>query len=122
MTLSEITQAIKKGQTLLPYPKLTEEDYRAWYENYHKYELEHFTVALTKVINEPGREWFPKPGEVNVELFPLANRASSRRSFDCNMNDEEHQEMIEYHLKKGFKRVYTAMGPGRWAYHYEKIK
>lgn len=49
--------------------QLTPEVVSAWFEIYKNHDPIKFQIALTKCVNQPGRKFFPAPGEVNAELI-----------------------------------------------------
>lgn len=68
MKLEEMAAILGKKALLFANYKLTSSVIKAWSDHYQGTSIEDFAPALTAAINEPGRSFFPSPGEVSKYL------------------------------------------------------
>lgn len=73
MTLEQMGFQLAKSALLYSNFTLTKEVVRAWFETLSEVSMEDFAKAMIAINRQPGRVFFPTPGEVTRELIALKN-------------------------------------------------
>lgn len=68
MKLEEMTEILGKKAILFSNFKLMPTTIKAWFDHFRSLSRQEFEPAITAAINEPGRAFFPSPGEITRYL------------------------------------------------------
>jgi len=68
MTKLELMNTLRVVKRAFPNHVLDVEAYELWYTLFENETAEHFMTAILSCVKEPGRQFFPTPGEVNKYL------------------------------------------------------
>lgn len=68
MKLEEMAEILGKKALLFSNYRLTANVIKAWADHFQGTDIANFAPAFTAAINEPGRSFFPSPGEVSKYL------------------------------------------------------
>lgn len=68
MKLEEMTEILGKKAILFSNFKLMPTTIKAWFDHFRSVSKQEFEPAITAAINEPGRAFFPSPGEITRYL------------------------------------------------------
>lgn len=85
MTLAETVVTLNKYALLYPTIELTDLTLKLWAELFSEVPVADFDKAMTAAVKEPGRTWFPSPGEVQKYIekvsYPPILAISSEQAF-----------------------------------------
>lgn len=103
MKLEELTNILAVAAQLFPNAALSTAHYWLWHSLFANDSADAFSRALQVVLKEPGRKWFPTPGEVNAVLAESkkteAERMTSVEAWNAVV------ERAEKNPPKGFPAV-----------------
>jgi hypothetical protein len=68
MTKKELTEILGSVRKVFPNYVLETEALELWYALFETYHADDFLTAILSAVKEPGRQFFPTPGEVNKYL------------------------------------------------------
>lgn len=71
MKIEEFTMIIGKAKLVFPNFTLTPEVIKAWFDLFQEEPAELFHTAMRAAVKEPGRAFFPTPGEVQTYIVRL---------------------------------------------------
>jgi len=64
MTLEDVTKILGLAKLVFPNVSLSREAFRMWHKLFEDHDAAKFNAAILALIKEPGRVFFPTPGEV----------------------------------------------------------
>lgn len=71
MKITEATAILGQAAIVFPSVTLSEPAFRAWHKLFENEDAQKFQAALTALVKEAGRVFFPTPGEVTAMLLKL---------------------------------------------------
>ena len=71
MKLEESTFTLGQASLLFPNVSLTKDAFKAWHKLFENEDPQKFQAAVTALVTEPGRVFFPTPGEVTAMMMKL---------------------------------------------------
>lgn len=118
MKLSEMTATLGQAEIVFPNLTLQEATFRAWHKLFENEDAQRFQAALIALTKEPGRVFFPTPGEVVAMLQRMSEGDNSPADLwesACNLAKAGYntEQMVE-HMSKTSPRAARALRSIGW--------
>lgn len=82
MTLSEMTTVLGVAAEFFPTVSVTPQMAKAWLILFQNRDAMEFGSAMMAVCAEPGRKFFPTPGELTARLLGVASQSSAEEAWE----------------------------------------